>query len=185
MLSHVTEDVFKCFNFFKKPFLTCYLPDHAGVKSDSLISHQRDKICAERWQIFSDYLIGQILDKLFVYTSPASGYCSELFCPLERRSCATPLKPNTILLALRCPEPNAFCSLVGVSSLLSLDSLSTCCPNVHTAGYSNKHTASQAHCFSFQSLCFPPVRALPPPLLQHCTVFQPDSSCSSPHTSQL
>lgn len=48
--------------------------------------------------------------------------------------------------------------------------LSTCCPNVHTAGYSNKHTASQAHCFSFQSLYFPPVRALPPPLLQHSTL---------------
>lgn len=30
----------------------CYLPGHAGVKSDFFISHQRDKICAERGHLF-------------------------------------------------------------------------------------------------------------------------------------
>lgn len=95
-----------------------------------------------------------------MHPTPTSGYSSKLFCPLERRSWATALKPNAILLTLQCPEPNAFCSVAELSSLLSLDSLATFCPNVHAVGYSDKHTASQAHCFSFQSLCFPSVRAL-------------------------
>lgn len=148
----------------------CDLPDHAVVKSDFLVS--RPDLCWEVAPFQSKYwtsflgmepLLQVIVLSSFALLKGGAGLQHESQAP----SCSHCSAQSQIPFAVLPP-----------------DSVCTCCPNVHTAEYSNQHTASQAHCLSFQSLCFPPVRALPPPLLQRCIVSQPDSSCSS-HTSQL
>lgn len=100
----------------------------------------------------------------FECASPTSGYGSQPFgfCLLGRRSWATTLKPSTVWWAPWCPEPppSAICICVEEFALSSVGSLCTCCPSVHAFGCSNKHSASFAHCCSFQGLCSSPVRAL-------------------------